>query len=643
MRSISFFLIGLTAFLFTSAQEPYAVSRIPVALLKNANVVKRVETVRFEIFSTKRAVLTTKYAFTILNENGDPYSGLDEYYSPMQQITSIEGALYDAGGKQIKKLKSKDIQDMSAVSDGSIMDDSRIKQHNFNYRSYPYTVEYETEVVFNHSFFFPGWHAHDFQNESVEISVLEVMAPSDYQLRYRSINYQGEPVKKVENGKTTYRWQAAALPALQKEPYGPKWHQMTTTVLLAPTAFELHGFKGDMTSWKEFGKFLYQLSLQRDVLPDAVKQKVKDITAGKPDDRSKVIALYDYLQQNTRYISIQLGIGGWQPFEASYVAQKGFGDCKALSNYMFSLLKEAGIRSNYALIRAGRTEYEMQEDFPSNQFNHAIVCVPLKNDTMWLECTSQTAVAGYMGDFTGNRKALLIDENGGVLVSTPRYTAATNLQGRKAIGKVQEDGSLELTVNTVYKGLQEDYYHGMIHALTKEKINEFLQEAFDLSTYHINSFDYQETRTTIPEMKEALQLTVSGYATITGKRLFIVPNVLNRSRTKLNADDERKQPIQLDYGYTDIDTFEIEIPSGYEVEAMPQAVQLKTQFGTYNSSVVLKDNRVIYIRKQVYAAGKFPSSDYKSFVNYFSEIYKADRNKMVLVKKEGEVQGNKSF
>src|SRR6185312_13501516 len=136
--------------------------------------------------------------------------------------------------------------------------------------------------------------------------------------------------------------------------------------------------------------------------------------------------LYNYLQKNVRYVSVQLGIGGYKPFPASFVDEKKYGDCKALSNYMLTLLKTVGIPSYCAVINAGTNAEPADPDFVNDPFNHIILCVPFKNDTTWLECTSATSPFGKLGSFTENRKALLVTEDGGKLVNTPRSTMQDN-------------------------------------------------------------------------------------------------------------------------------------------------------------------------------------------------------------------------
>ncbi len=406
-------------------------SAIPANLLKNANVVVRFEEERFTIKSLTKANLYDHYVYTILNEKGDRFAhAIGEYDNKLQSVDYIDGNLYDAAGKKIKSLKKSDIKDLSGTDESSLADNNRIKVHNFYYRVYPYTVEYEVSIDYNHTMFFPVWTPMENEHVSVEDSKMKVIGPSDYEIRYKTFNYKDQPVQQTEKGDKTYTWELKDMPALEDESYSPDWTELTPVVFLGPVQFEIQDYKGNMNTWQDFVKFVYALKNGRDQLPDNIKQEVHRLTDGVTDPREKIAKLYKFMQDNTHYISIQLGIGGWQPFDATYVSTKKYGDCKALSNYMYSLLKEAGIFSNYTLVRAGEDDHFFVSDFPCSQFDHVILSVPLKTDTVWLECTSQTLPAGYLSAFTSDRYALVINENGGTLVRTPKYGLKDNLEVR---------------------------------------------------------------------------------------------------------------------------------------------------------------------------------------------------------------------
>jgi hypothetical protein len=638
MKRLTWSIIFLTVgnFVFAhNGDDDYAVSKISPVLRINANAVLRFEQITFEVISTKEAVERNHYVVTILNENGDDWAEFSEYYDKLREINSVEGFLYDANGKQLKKIKTKDLQDLSGVSDMSLMEDSRIKRHNFYYKVYPYTIEYDVEVRYKNTLFFPGWYPQGNEKLSVEKSSYTIICPQDYQFRYKTYNYKGEPVITTEKNKKITTWSATNMPAILKESFAPKWHEITTAVIFGPSDFQVGDYKGNMVNWQDFGKFVYSLKQGRDQLPQNVKQAVHQVADGITDPKKKIQALYEYMQKNTRYISIQLGIGGWQPFDASYVATKGYGDCKALSNYMYSILKEAGISSNYTVIRAGRNAGYITDDFPSQQFNHVILSVPMNNDTVWLECTSQTLPAGYLSDFTSDRYALMIDENGGKLVHTPKYTIQDNLQVRKVTAVLDNEATLSVKAVTRYRAEQQDGLHQMIHYLAKDKIKEYLQKQLDFATYDVVSFDYKEEKSSLPILEESLDLSVSNYASITGKRLFIIPNVMSRTSRKLKSDEERKYDIVLSDEYTDLDSVEIEIPNGFELESLPSPAAIESKFGKYSNSLKMTGNKIYYYRKMENYSGRFSAKEYTALVNFYDAIYKADRNRIVLVKKDG--------
>jgi len=254
---------------------------------------------------------------------------------------------------------------------------------------------------------------------------------------------------------------------------------------------------------------------------------------------------------------------------------------------------------------------------------------------MWLECTSQTLPPGYLSGFTANRYALLIDDNGGHLVHTPVYGLNDNQQQRQIKATLDPDGTLSMNVLTRYSGLQQDDIHGLINNLSKNKIKEYLQKQLDFATYDIRSFNYKEQKSAMPSIDESLDMTVSNYATITGKRLFIMPNIMTRINRKLAADEERKNDIVFTMDYRDVDSVEILLPEGYTAESVPQDIAINTKFGKYKSTVKLSGNKLSYYRSIEGYAGRFPAKEYADLVKFFESTYKADRNKVVLVKQEG--------
>ncbi len=611
----------------------YPANTIAEPLRHDAVLVERYDETVIEIKSPAKARYYHKYAHTVLNSSGDKYAGFYFPYNKFWILSAASGSLFDEAGKELKRVKKKDMEDISGTDESSLMTDTRYKKHDFYYRSYPFTVAYEQESEIDGLFSLPDWVPQPQSDISVEYSKLVVIAPKDYVLRYKPLNDAGNPVITENGDKKIYTWEIKNKAAGKDEPYAPAWRKRTPTVLLAPSEFEIQGYKGNMTSWEGFGRFISSLLQNRDALPEQVKNQVHALTDGLHNDYEKMDTLYDFLQKNTRYISIQLGIGGWQPFDAAFVVNKRYGDCKALSNYMVALLKEAGIKAYYVLIAAGEKNAGMMvADFPSNQFNHATVVVPVGKDSVWLECTSQTVPAGYIGQFTGGRQALLIDENGGHVVSTTRYGMEKNTSVRQIQGTVDENGKLSASVQTQYAGIQQESVHEMLHFLTKKEQAEQLKKLIDLPTYDVTGFNYSESRARLPLIEEQLQLTADNYATVSGKRLFIAPNILSTYISKLKEDETRVNDIELMYPYQDVDTVSISLPPGYTTESMPRDVSLSSRFGNYHISFTLAGNQLKMVRRYEHFSGHFPASTYQELVSFNNAVYKADRSKLVLVK-----------
>jgi hypothetical protein len=129
-----------------------------------------------------------------------------------------------------------------------------------------------------------------------------------------------------------------------------------------------------------------------------------------------------------------------------------------------------------------------------------------------------------------------------------------------------------------------------------------------------------------------LDLVAPGYAQITGKRLFINPNIMTRSRTRLRQDETRKSSLEFFVEFRDVDTVEVKIPPGYQPESVPKEVNIDSEFGKYSSVIKVFPDKILFYRNYEKYSGRFPPSDYTGLVKFYEQLYIADHNRVVLVK-----------
>jgi hypothetical protein len=626
-------ILTLLPILAYAGGPDYAVGSIPAALKENANAIVRLDETNIRVNSLTDVRYTHHYVITVLNTAGLEHAEFTDTYNQIASIRSVSGAMYDESGKLIRKLKQSDIKDKSAVNDNSLMTDVRVKTHSFLPTVYPCTIEYTVEEAYETTLNIPIWSPQFGYDCALEHGVLTVETPADFLLRYKGYQFKDVPVITNEKSKTLYTWEVNQVKAMKPELFAGRSFHLLPTLFLAPGTFKLGDKEGDMKSWNSYGTFFYKLNSGRDVLPENTKATVHKLIEGKDNWKDKVKTLYQYLQDHTRYLNISFGIGGWQTIDAATVASKGYGDCKALSNYMMAMLKEAGIASNVVIIRAGEGEGEIIHDFPSNQFNHVIVCVPHENDTMWLECTNQYLQPGYLSSFTSDRYAVLVDESNSKLVRTPVYGTNENQQIRAIDATVNANGDAVIKCKTLYGGLEQDDLQGMIRVLGKDKQLEYLRKRFDFGSYDILDFQYKELALSMPTIEEVLTINANSYAAVTGKRIFIAPNFVEKANYNLQKNDNRKAPVEITYSYKDVDSVTITLPDGYIAESVPKPVALETKFGRYSNQCTVTGNKLTFIRKRESYKGEYPAADYNHLVDYLNALSTADRAKVVLVKK----------
>lgn len=627
---ILFFITSLSA----NAQQNYAASLIPKELLPYASSVVRDDETSVEIKDLDNVIYHYKKVITVLNKNGDDDAEIVIWHNKMRTIKYIKGFVYNELGKQIDKFSDSKFEDVNAQDGFSLYDDTKVKHYKPTAADYPYTVEYEYEVHEKQSLNLGSWEPNPGTGIAVEKSAYTITCKPDFNIRYKEINMPSvrNIVTDANTGFKTYSWQVNDLKAIKPEPYEPNSNKYLSMVKFAPEKFSYGGMNGTYTNWNELGKWIYDhLLVDRRDIPAETIAHVQQITAGITDPKLKAKKIYEYMQSKTRYVSIVEGIGGWQPMLAADVDKQNYGDCKALVNYMQALLKSINITSWYCKVYAGDNKTNLNEFATMDQTNHIILCIPFENDTTWCDCTSQVLPFGYLGSFTDDRTVLACTPEGGKLLHTPRYTAANNLESRKADFVLNADGSLSGEMTTAFKGVKYEYRDYVIEQSQTERLKS-IQEIYPITNLDIQKLEYKQDKSLDPVTTESINLKAPEYASTDNGRITFLPNAANRVYGSPKRVINRKTDVYINEGYTDEDEIIYTLPMGYHSEYMPPEVAIKKPFGSFTATSTIKDGKLVYKRKLQLIGGTYPKDTYDDLVDFFQSVVDADASTVTLIK-----------
>jgi hypothetical protein len=615
------------------SKELYLASTIPDSLKENANSVVRYSEVIVTVKGAGKETVKFHKIVTVLNEKGDDEAEMAMGYNKKyDSYSNIEMRVYNENGVSIKKYHKSDMYDGSAAGDETMVTDERFLAVKHTVATYPQTIETEYEEDVSSFISLDSWYIQNKVEQAVQNLVCVIKVNPSVGFRYKCENININPDRKSADGLDIFTWGVKNLKAIKKEENVLPW-KILPCILFAANTFNCYGYPGDFSTWQSFGKWIQSLNSDVCTLSPERIAEIKKMTDSIKTDKEKARFLYNYMQKSMRYVSIQLGIGGFKPFPATFVDQKKYGDCKALSNYMRALLKAVNINADYAIIRAGVNAKPADFSFPHNAFNHAILCIPFKNDTTWLECTSSTMPFGKLGSFTENRTALIINDDGGKLVNTPRSTMQDNQFNSEVHLIFDADGGAKAQIKILASGdYREEYVDA--EALKIDKQKEFFIDRLKIKQPIV--FDFKPSIDSDGLKEVDINLEYDKFCDImAGNKQFYRPRVFDLIAFTLPIEESRKSDYYFKMPMEKSCITTIDLPSGFEVETLPTNQSLKFTYGNYEIKYVydVSKNQVVSTAKFNLTNHVIPAAKYTEMQQYLDAVAKAQNKKLVIRRK----------
>jgi len=584
-------------------------------------------------------------AYRILRPDGDRYGTVRADFDTQTRITSLRAWCIPASGKDFS-VSERDAVETAyfGVADGTLISDLRTKLLQIPAAVPGSIVGYEKEQDERPYFLADDWEVQD------EVPTREtrytLQLPPGWSYRAVWLNH-GDEEPTVSPGAAA-QWIVSDVPAMRIEAHMPPWRGIAARLVIA--VLPPGGSGGGLQSWSEVANWYNGLVRGRRDPSAEMRQKVADLTAGITDPLDKMRALASFVQNDVRYVAVELGIGGYQPHFAADVFRHRYGDCKDKATLLSAMLQLAGIESYYVIINTERGS--ITADTPPNLgFNHVILALRLtggigsasllatqsygdSDRLLFFDPTDElTPFGGLSGPLQANF-GLLVTPDGGTLVELPQLSASAEERTRTAQLTLDADGALTGEVREQRLGddaaAQRYALRGVAKDTDQIKPIEALLSA-SLPNFQIlrarvaNVHDIDKPFEWIYEFKS------DQYAKRTGDLLLVRPRVLDSwTHGFLETKQSREHAIEFDGPERDTDVTEIAIPPGYAVDDLPPSVAVNYGFASYQSKTELVGRKLRYTRSFEIKDLSVPAAKAGDLKELYRVIAGDERNSAVL-------------
>ena len=598
------------------------------------------------VLSADKIRTVVRKAYKILRPGGRRYGTVVVAFNSNQKITSLHGWCIPAQGKDYE-VKDKDGVEIAfpKVEGSELINDTRVKGLDIpasdpgNVVGYEYAVEEHPLVLQD------NW---DFQEENPAREVrYSLQLPSGWELKSSWLNYPEG--KATQSGANQWQWILSDVKGVRKEEDMPPLAGLLGQMIVSfypQGGAALNGF----SNWQQMGTWYAHLASGRRDTSTEIKQKVTALTAQAPTQLEKMKAIAKFVQDEIRYVAIELGIGGWQPHPAADVFSHRYGDCKDKATLMSSMLSAIGVESYYVHINTERGS--ITTETPAYRgFDHTIIAIKLPDGVtdasvvatlqhpklgrlLFFDPTNEFTPFGQIGGYLQANYGLLVTPDGGDLVELPKQPSSMNSVQRKAKLTLEPTGRLQGTVEEVRVGDRASAQRQALRSITGNA--DRIKPLESLLAGSLSNFRITKASVVNPTQSDRpfgfnYTFEADNYAKNAGNLLLLRPRVIgSKARGILETKEPRQFPIEFEGPIQDTDNFEIVLPDGYQVDELPPPVDADFDFASYHSRTEVKGNVIGYTRTFEIKELSVPVNRADELKKFYRIIASDERNTAVL-------------